>query len=309
MMTKLEQKDYRPVDYYFVADPSYWPLVGSCGLFATLVGAINMLHHNTFGTYLFLVGILLLVTTMFGWFRMVVRESVQGLHSNRMDKTYRWGMMWFIVSEVALFGVFFGALFYTKQFALPELSGTAGELAKALLFTKGGATHKYLWPHFQAAWPLLVNPNPELFPGPERVISTWGIPALNTLLLLSSAVALTWSHWGFKTNNLKQVKIGLVIAILLGMTFTGFQIHEYLIAHLDYHLTIYSGIFGSTFFMLTGLHAAHVTVGVTMMIVILIRCMKGHFRKEHHFGFEAVAWYWHFVDVVWLFLFVFVYWI
>src|SRR3990167_1827640 len=301
MMTKLEQKDYRPVDYYFVADPSYWPLVGSCGLFATLVGAINMLHHNTFGTYLFLVGILLLVTTMFGWFRMVVRESVQGLHSNRMDNTYRWGMMWFIVSEVALFGVFFGALFYTKQFALPELSGTAGELAKALLFTKGGATHKYLWPHFQAAWPLLVNPNPELFPGPERVISTWGIPALNTLLLLSSAVALTWSHWGFKTNNLKQVKIGLVIAILLGMTFTGFQIHEYLIAHLDYHLTIYSGIFGSTFFMLTGLHAAHVTVGVTMMIVILIRCMKGHFRKEHHFGFEAVAWYWHFVDVVWLF--------
>ena len=254
-------------------------------------------------------GVALLITTMFGWFGKVIHESESGLHSHQMDRTYRWGMLWFIVSEIFLFGVFFGALFYTRIFTLPELSGTGSALAKDLLFYRGDITHKLLWPNFQNIWPLLKNPGPELFTAPKEVIYTWGIPALNTVLLLSSAVTVTWAHWALKKGNRKQLIIGLLCTILLGAIFEGFQAHEYIEAYTDFSLTLASGIYGTTFFTLTGLHAMHVSVGVIMLTIILIRCIKGHFLPEHHFAFEAVSWYWHFVDVVWLILFVFVYWL
>ncbi|MBX3708283.1 MAG: cytochrome c oxidase subunit 3 [Gammaproteobacteria bacterium] len=302
-------KKYNPVKYYFIADPSYWPIVGSTGLFFTVLGLVQTLHDASIGPYLMAAGIGVLIITMFGWFGCVVRESLNGLHSKQMDKTYRWGMLWFIVSEVALFAVFFLALFYTRLFGIPELGGDPFEFTKALHLYKGGATHHYLWPNFQAVWPLLTNPNPQLFKGPEGVIETWGIPALNTLILLSSAVTVTWAHWGFKKGNRKQIIIGLILTIVLGAIFEGFQAHEYIKAYTELKLTLASGIYGTTFFTLTGLHAMHVSIGVIMLTVILIRCLKGHFLPEHHFAFEAVSWYWHFVDVVWLFLFVFVYWL
>jgi cytochrome c oxidase subunit III len=218
-------------------------------------------------------------------------------------------MLWFIVSEIFLFGIFFGALFYTRVFGLSELGGVASDLAKDLLLYKGGLTHKYLWPSFNYVWPLLKNPNPSLFTGPKEVIYTWAIPALNTVILLSSAVTVTWAHWGLKKGNRRQLVIGLILTILLGATFEGFQAHEYIEAYTEFNLTLASGIYGTTFFTLTGLHAMHVTVGVIMLSIILIRSLKGHFLPEHHFAFEAVSWYWHFVDVVWLILFVFVYWL
>jgi cytochrome c oxidase subunit 3 len=226
-----------------------------------------------------------------------------------MDRTYRWGMVWFIVSEIFLFGIFFFVLFYTRVFSLAELGGTSSELMRTLLIYKGGFTHKILWPNFQYVWPLLTNPNSSLFVGPKEVIYTWGIPALNTVLLLSSAVTVTWAHWGLKKGNRTQLIVGLILTILLGATFEGFQVFEYTEAYTEFHLTLASGIYGTTFFTLTGLHAMHVSVGLIMLTVILIRCLKGHFLPEHHFAFEAVSWYWHFVDVVWLILFVFVYWL
>jgi cytochrome c oxidase subunit 3 len=302
-------KKYEPVNYYFIADPSHWPIIGSIGLFSTVLGLVQLLHDSFIGPYLMGFGILLLITTMVGWFGSVINESIQGLHSHQMDRTYRWGMLWFIVSELFLFGIFFGALFYTRLFSLTELGNTAGELAQALMISKGSATHHYLWPNFEAVWPLLKNPNPQLFPGPKGVIPAFGIPALNTIILLSSAVTVTWAHWGLKKNNRTVLIIGLILTILLGFTFEGFQIHEYKEAYTEMNLTLASGIYGTTFFTLTGLHAMHVTVGALMLTVILFRCLKGHFLPEHHFAFEAVAWYWHFVDVVWLFLFVFVYWL
>lgn len=302
-------KKYNPVNYYFIADPSFWPLVGSCGLFCTVLGLVQVLHDGVIGWFLMGLGLLLLLTTMFGWFGRVIHESESGLHSAQMDKTYRWGMLWFIVSEIALFTVFFLALFYTRLFTIPELGAAPFDFANALYMYKGTATHQYLWPHFQASWPLLVNPNPALFKGPEGVMYTWGIPALNTLILLSSAVTVTWAHWGFKKGNRKQVILGLILTIILGAIFEGFQAHEYISAYTELGLTLGSGIYGSTFFTLTGLHAMHVSIGVIMLTIILIRCLKGHFLPEHHFAFEAVSWYWHFVDVVWLFLFVFVYWL
>lgn len=302
-------KKYQPVNYYFIADPSYWPILGSSGLFLTVLGLVQTLHDRKAGPMLMAIGLGILVITMFGWFGKVISESLQGLHSEQMDRTYRWGMLWFIVSEISLFSVFFIALFYTRLFSLPDLGGTTFELAQNLLLSKGAATHDYLWPHFQTVWPLLKNPNPQLYPGPHEVVYTWGIPALNTLILLSSAATLTWAHWGLKVNNRRQLLIGLSITIALGFIFEGFQIHEYIKAYTEYNLTLRSGIYGTTFFTLTGLHALHVTVGAIMLTIILIRCLKGHFFPEHHFAFEAVSWYWHFVDVVWLFLFVFVYWL
>lgn len=302
-------KKYKPVNYYFIADPSHWPLVGSVGIFCTVLGLVQVLHHGFIGPYLMLLGIGLILFTMVGWFSTVVHESTSGLHSEQMDRTYRWGMLWFIVSEIFLFGIFFGALFYSRVFGLVELGGNAGELARQLLFYKGDATHHYIWPNFQYTWPLLTNPNPSLFAGPKEVIYTWGIPALNTALLLSSAVTVTWAHWGLKKNNRTQLIVGLILTILLGAIFEGFQAYEYTEAYTEFNLTLASGIYGTTFFTLTGLHAMHVSVGVIMLTVILIRCLKGHFLPEHHFAFEAVSWYWHFVDVVWLFLFIFVYWL
>jgi cytochrome c oxidase subunit 3 len=272
-------------------------------------GLVQILHGGNLGPYIMVAGLVLLLTTMFGWFGHVIHESLNGLHSKQMDRTYRWGMLWFIVSEIALFFVFFMALFYTRLFTVPELGGAPFEFAKVLMLTKGDATHHYLWPNFQAVWPLLTNPNPQLFKGPQEVIKTWGIPAINTLILLTSAVTVTWAHWGFKKGNRKQIILGLILTIILGAIFEGFQVHEYHAAYTELGLTLSSGIYGTTFFMLTGLHAAHVSIGVIMLIIILIRCLKGHFLPEHHFAFEAVSWYWHFVDVVWLFLFVFVYWI
>jgi len=301
--------EYNPTKKYYIADPSFWPITGSIGMFCTVVGFVQILHSGWIGPYLMGFGMLVLITTMFGWFGHVINESLAGLHSHQMDRTYRWGMLWFIVSEIFLFGVFFGALFYTRIFGLTELAGMPGELAKDLLLYKGGATHKYLWPNFEYIWPLLKNPNPAIFAGPKEVMDAWDIPAVNTLLLLSSAVTVTWAHWGLKKGKRNHLIIGLIITILLGTIFESFQVFEYSEAYLDFNLTLASGIYGSTFFTLTGLHAMHVSIGIIMLTVILIRCLKGHFMPEHHFGFEAVSWYWHFVDVVWLFLFIFVYWL
>jgi cytochrome c oxidase subunit III len=305
----IPTKKYHPVNYYFIADPSFWPIVGTLGLFTTVIGLVQTLHQSSIGPFIIAAGVLILITTMFGWFGTVIKESLSGLHSEQMDRTYRWGMLWFIVSEIALFLVFFLALFYTRLFGVPELGGDPFNFVEALNMYKGGATHQYIWPHFKGVWPLLVNPNPDLFKGPQAVIETWKIPALNTLLLLSSAVTVTWAHWGFKKGNRKQIILGLILTILLGITFEGCQAHEYIEAYTELNLTLASGIYGTTFFTLTGLHAMHVSIGIIMLTIILIRCLKGHFLPEHHFAFEAVSWYWHFVDVVWLFLFIFVYWL
>ena len=305
----MTKKKYQPTENYFIAEPSHWPIVGTLGLFVSVLGLVQVLHGGVLGPYIMAAGIGLLLATMYGWFSEVVKESLAGLHSRQMDHTYRWAMMWFIVSEIFLFGIFFGALFYVRLFALPELGDSVGPIAESLHLSNGPYTHDVLWPTFVAHWPLFSNPNPELFVAPTEVVNTWGLPALNTVILLSSAVTVTWAHWGLKKNNRKILITGLVLTILLGMVFEAFQVTEYIEAYTEYGLTLSSGIYGSTFFTLTGLHAFHVTVGVIMLSVILMRALKGHFQAEHHFAFEAVSWYWHMVDVVWLILFVFVYWL
>jgi cytochrome c oxidase subunit 3 len=285
-------------EHYYVPPSSHWPIIGSISLACFMLGFANLLHGHFMAKYLMAVGSLGIIYMMVGWFKDVIHESHQNLYSKQMDRSFRWGMAWFIFSEVMFFAAFFGVLFYVRTHSVPWLGGMGDK----------GSSH-ILWPQFQATWPLIVNPDPTLFKGPKEIISPWGIPALNTLLLLSSGVTVTWAHWALIKNRRVQLALGLFCTIALGLTFLSFQAYEYYEAYHVYGLTMGSGIYGSTFFMLTGFHGAHVTIGTIMLITILARCLKGHFTPEHHFAFEGVAWYWHFVDVVWLFLFVFVYWL
>jgi cytochrome c oxidase subunit 3 len=285
---------------YYLPSPSGWPIIGSIGLFCLLLGAANWLHDHALGPYLFLLGAFIVVYMMVGWFGTVIKENEAGLlNSPQVERSYRWGMIWFIFSEVAFFSAFFGALFYTRVYSVPWLGGEGN----------GALTHLLLWPNFQADWPLLQNPNPALFVGPKGVMETWGIPALNTLILLTSGATITVAHWGILKDRRYQTIIFQGLTVILGITFLLMQAHEYVIAYTEKGLKLSTGIYGTTFFMLTGFHAMHVTVGTIMLIVILGRLIKGHFNSKHHFAFEAAAWYWHFVDVVWLALFVFVYWL
>jgi len=281
--------------HYYVPHGSHWPIIGSFGLLGTVGGAGLWLDEfGAIGKPIMAVGVALLLFMMFGWFGTVIRESLKGLYNKQVDTSFRMGMMWFIFSEVMFFAAFFGALFYARALSVPWLGGEG----------HGALTNFYLWPNFSPAWP---TNGPGDICGHFGTMEPWGIPLLNTLLLLSSGVTITIAHHALRAGNRTVLMIFLALTIILGFTFLGFQAHEYAEAYTHLNLTLGSGVYGSTFFMLTGFHGLHVTLGAIMLTVIWIRCAKGHFTRDHHFAFEAVAWYWHFVDVVWLGLFMFVY--
>jgi cytochrome c oxidase subunit 3 len=279
---------------YYVPHGSYWPLVGSVGLFATVFGAANMMNGVGWGSAVMYLGIAILLVMLFGWFGSVIRESIAGLYNRQVDTSFRMGMIWFIFSEVMFFAAFFGALFYARMLSVPWLGGEGD----------GVMTNALLWSGFDATWP---TNGPANVGGQFETIPAWGIPLLNTLLLLASGVTITIAHHALRAGNRTQLLIWLAATILLGAVFLYYQIYEYAHAYGDLNLTLGSGVYGSTFFMLTGFHGMHVTLGAIMLTVIWFRSAKGHFTKDNHFAFEAVAWYWHFVDVVWLGLFIFVY--
>jgi len=288
---------------YYVPEQSKWPIVATLGLSITLYGMatwfndLKAARDSMSGPVMFFIGALLLAYMFYGWFGHVVKESRGGLYSAQMDRSFRWGMSWFIFSEVMFFAAFFGALFYIRTFAGPWLGGEGAK----------GISGELLWPNFEFTWPLLQNPDDKLFTPPTAVISAWGLPLLNTLLLVSSSITVTIAHHALRKNQRKPLKIWLALTVLLGAVFLFFQAEEYIHAYQELGLTLGSGIYGATFFMLTGFHGAHVTIGALILFVMLIRVLRGHFSAEQHFGFEAASWYWHFVDVVWIGLFIFVY--
>jgi cytochrome c oxidase subunit 3 len=277
---------------YYVPHGTNWPIVGSIGLTTLLVGFANFLNGSSVGTTMMVIGLGIVLFMMFGWFGQVIRESESGAYNDQVDKSFRWGMGWFIFSEVMFFAAFFGALFYARIFSVPWLGG--GHVM----------TNELLWNGWEAVWP---TNGPGDVGGEFESMGAWGIPAINTLLLLSSGVTVTFAHWALKKSNRGPLVFWLLATVVLGFTFLALQIYEYTHAYHELNLTLGSGIYGSTFFMLTGFHGFHVTIGAIMLTVIMLRCAKGHFTPDHHFGFEGVAWYWHFVDVVWLGLFIFVY--
>lgn len=285
--------------HYFVPNPSLYPFILSSGLLLMTSGFIFNIHHYSAGPWMMLSGFLAVLYVLFGWFGKVIGESESGMYKNWEDRSFRVGMIVFISSEVAFFSAFFGALFYLRNISVPELAhfDPSFTMYKDFLGT---------WP---SAGPGGVVLGSEYKPPQFTPMSAWGIPALNTLILLSSGATVTWAHWGLLKNKRPQLILGLFLTVALGLTFLGLQSYEYHHAYTEMGLTLGAGAYGATFFMLTGFHGLHVTLGTIMLIVILVRSIKGHFKPDHHFGFEGVAWYWHFVDVVWLLLFVLVYWL
>ena len=290
---------------YFIPEPSRWPIVGTLALFTTFIGGGMMLNGSGFGTFILGLGIAAVIYMFVGWFSDVIGESLAGNYNKQVDSSFRWGMSWFIFSEVMFFAAFFGALFYTRVLSVPWLGGEGA----------GFPTNQFLWPDFEAVWPLLTTPDMTVsgvesrFMAIKDIIPVWGVPAVNTAILLSSGATITFAHWALKKGERSALCWWLAATVFLGFIFVYFQAGEYAHAYHELDLTLSSGVYGSTFFMLTGFHGFHVIMGATMILVLLFRSMKGHFSAHDHFAFEGIAWYWHFVDVVWLGLFIFVYWI
>ena len=279
---------------YFVPSHSKWPFLGSISMLVLMVGVASWLNDARWAPWAFAIGVAMLVFTLFLWFGDVIRESEAGRYNRQVDVSFRMGMVWFIFSEVMFFGAFFGALFYTRNLGLPWLGGTGD----------GVMTNELLWSGYSAAWP---TNGPGAIGGSFQTIPAWGLPLLNTLILLTSGITLTIAHHALKAGNRRGLLVWLGATIALGAVFLFFQAEEYIHAYRELNLTLGSGIYGSTFFMLTGFHGAHVLLGTIMLLVMWFRALRGHFTRDNHFGFEAAAWYWHFVDVVWLMLFLFVY--
>lgn len=276
--------------YYFVPGPSRWPVLAGVSLLLTMIGASAWVNHVSWGSYVNIAGVMLTVIVMYNWFGDAISESESGKYSARIDVSYRWSMSWFIFSEVMFFAAFFGALFYARSISMPWLADI---------------DHKLLWPDFSGQW---GNAGPA---GTVDAFTTMGpfpIPTINTALLLTSGVTLTISHHALRAGQRGKTAFWLFATIALGAVFIGFQAYEYIHAYHELNLKLTSGIYGSTFFMLTGFHGFHVTLGAIMLGVVWFRVMKGHFTPEQHFAFEGAAWYWHFVDVVWLGLYIVVYW-
>ena len=288
---------------YYVPEQSKWPFVGAVGLFFIAFGAgtytnevTKGLEEGTYGGLMLTIGLAIILWMIIGWFRNQIDESMSGLYSDQLGESYRQGMAWFIFSEVMFFAAFFGALFYARMIAVPWLAGEGNN----------AATNEVLWQGFEYMWPLEKTPG-----GTTTTGMPWtGLPLINTILLLTSSVTLHFAHVAMEKdqrNGIMGVKFMMAVTILLGLIFLGLQVLEYVHAYNDMNLKLDSGIYGNTFFMLTGFHGMHVTLGTIMLIAVFGRVLKGHFTKDNHFAFLAASWYWHFVDVVWLGLFIFVY--
>jgi len=294
-MSAATQSGQQP--YYFIPAPSRHPAMAAGGMLLVIFGASQWVNGHTWASWLVLAGFILWGLTLRAWFGDAIHESEGGLYSRRIDTSFRWSMSWFIFSEVMFFGAFFGALFWSRIYSIPVL----GDLDNAIL-----------WPDFKALWPS-VAPGATGSPAGTveafRTMGPWPIPTINTALLLSSGVTLTIAHHALIANYRARTVAWMWVTVALGLTFVGLQAYEYHHAYTELNLKLSSGIYGSTFFMLTGFHGFHVCVGALMLIFITLRLMRGHFTPERHFGFEGAAWYWHFVDVVWLGLYTVVYWL
>ncbi|MCK6421675.1 MAG: cytochrome c oxidase subunit 3 [Aquabacterium sp.] len=282
--------------HYFVPGPSRHPAMAALGLFFVILGAGQWVNGRGWGAWSLLLGLAIWLYTLYSWFGDAIRESEGGLYSDRVDVSFRWSMSWFIFSEVMFFAAFFGALYWARSHALPML---------------GNLEHQLLWPDFKAVWPSAGGgtASPAGTVEPFTTMGPFWIPTINTAILLTSGGTLTIAHHALIANKRASTVFWMWVTVALGVIFLCLQAYEYAHAYRDLNLKLSSGIYGSTFFMLTGFHGFHVLVGMLMLLFITLRLMKGHFTPRRHFGFEGAAWYWHFVDVVWIGLYITVYWL
>ncbi|MGB4120726.1 MAG: cytochrome c oxidase subunit 3 [Burkholderiaceae bacterium] len=283
--------------YYFIPGPSSRPVMSAIGLFFVILGAGQWVNDHGWGAYVLLFGLVWWLTVLYLWFKDAINESEAGHYGHKVDLSYRWSMSWFIFSEVMFFGAFFTALWWARMHSVPAL----GNIENALL-----------WPDFQAVWPTAaagVTAAPGALIETFSTVGPFWLPTINTALLLTSGVTLTIAHHALQVGNRSKTIAFMWLTVALGIVFLGVQGYEYVHLYRDLNLKLTSGVYGSTFYMLTGFHGFHVFIGLLMLLFITLRLQKGHFSKDRHFGFEGAAWYWHFVDVVWLGLYVLVYWL
>jgi len=283
--------------HYYVPEPSPFPALASLGLFFVILGASQWINDINWGKYSLMLGMVIWLGVLFKWFSAAVTESESGLYGRKIDLSFRWSMSWFIFSEVMFFGAFFSALWWARAHSVPMLASPENAL---------------LWPGFKAVWPSIAagaTASPAGIIEPFQTMTPFWLPTINTALLLTSGVTLTIAHHALIANQRAKTITFMWLTVALGILFLGVQGYEYFHAYQDLNLKLTSGMYGSTFYMLTGFHGFHVFVGMLMLLFITLRLQKGHFTPEKHFGFEGAAWYWHFVDVVWLGLYVLVYWL
>ena len=280
---------------YYVPHHSPWPIVGSAGLLFLMVGVSVWLNGADAGFWVMLTGAAIVIFMLIGWFGEVIGESQGGLYNDQVDMSFRMGMFWFIFSEVMFFSAFFGALFYARNMSIPWLGGDSNNFFTNLM----------IWSGYESTWP---SNGPANMGGEYQEMGPFGLPLINTAILLTSSATVTVAHHALLHGQRMLLKVFLAATVILGFIFVFLQAEEYVVAYQNMNLTLETGIYGSTFFMLTGFHGMHVTLGAIILLIIWFRVMKGHFTPRRHFAFEAAAWYWHFVDVVWVALYVFVYW-
>ncbi|MEQ9021931.1 MAG: cytochrome c oxidase subunit 3, partial [Pseudomonadales bacterium] len=289
---------------YYVPEQSKLPIIVGLALGVSAYGAGQFMIDGSYGALL--IGMIVLWSGLAYWWNLVIKENMQGLVDAQLKRSYVWGIGWFIFSEVMFFSAFFGALFYVRNIALPTLGGWGM-----------GAANPEEWGGFAPAWPLMETPDQSLngenavMRGPEQAMTFPGwsnilhwLPLWGTIILMTSSWTVHLAHHALKHGDQrKKFNLWLGITVALGAIFLCLQVYEYYEAYHHLGLTLDSGIYGTTFFMLTGFHGAHVTMGTIMLLIQLIRSFKGHFTENDHFGFEMASWYWHFVDVVWVMLF------
>jgi cytochrome c oxidase subunit 3 len=282
--------------YYFVPAPSRHPVLAAAGLLLVIFGGAQWINGHDWAAYVLAAGLVFFLVVLFQWFSQAIGESEGGQYGHKIDLSFRWSMAWFIFSEVMFFGAFFTALWWARSHSLPAL----GSLDNALL-----------WPDFKAVWPSMAA-GATAAPGnliePFETVGPFWLPTINTALLLSSGVTLTIAHHALRENHRSKTIGFMWITVALGLIFLFVQGYEYHHLYTVGNLKLSSGVYGSTFFMLTGFHGFHVFIGMLMLLFTTLRLKRGDFTAEKHFGFEGAAWYWHFVDVVWLGLYMLVYW-
>ena len=283
---------------YYIPNSSPYPLVGTIGIFLLLFGFVNWIHEETWGMYCALAGLIIFIGVLCFWFRRIIKEYRTGLSTAaQVQRAYRWGVFWFLFTEALFFFGLFFALFYVQVFGIKWLAGEG----------HGAVTHLMLWPNFQHGWPVMSLPNPNQYTGPAEGPNPWGIPLLNTLVILISVFTITMARKATFEMKRKKMLSYQMATILLAVVFLVLQGFEYYYAYTEEMLKLGSGIYGNIFYFMTGFDGLHVVAGIIMLLVIFFRMKRGDYDSQRNLGVRLISWYWYFVAIVWILLFLFLY--
>lgn len=285
---------------YYVPAFSRLPILTALSLFLFAYGTLEY-YRSSLGVLFLFLGLILFLVVIYSWFHMIVEESQRGYYDAQMHRSFRWGMLWFLFTDAAIFGILFMALLYVRVFSIPDLGGEG-------YFSSSALTHLLLWPNFSPDWPLINNPNPLAYQQASKPFAIWGFSAVTTLILFLSTASMNWGYLTIFHQMRKPLLISLVITIFLGLIFTILQAISLIYLVSLYNLNINSGIYSSIFYFLNGVFIAHLLAAIIFLVVIFIRAYHSHFTRENHFALQAATWFWNYLCVVWAIIFLFLYW-